>query len=175
MKTGKTNVGGFGIVISAEKNGKRLIAVVNGCKSSKARAAEANKLLVLGFNEFIPVKISDANVPIGVANVFGGKRDKVNLYTKESINISIPKKYKQSLRVELNIKDRIEAPISPGTKLGTLVYKYGSFVSKEYDLYARDQIEKLNLYQRAVLFMKQLIYGKSEESGPAIYKPVIAK
>jgi D-alanyl-D-alanine carboxypeptidase (penicillin-binding protein 5/6) len=182
LKTGKTNAGGFGIVASAKKNEKRLIVVVNGCKSSKARAVEANRLLALGFQEFIPVKISDAERPIGTANVLMGKRPTVNLYTKDSINISIPRKHKASLLVELNLNDKIEAPIAVGMKLGTLVYKYANFVSKGYDLYAHDQMDRLDLFGRLLLwmnqfaqFLKQLIYGKNPEPSAEVYKPTVAK
>ena len=52
LKTGHTDDGGYGIVVSGENNGRRVIAVVNGLNSETARADEAEKLLNYGFRNF---------------------------------------------------------------------------------------------------------------------------
>jgi D-alanyl-D-alanine carboxypeptidase len=49
MKTGFVCNSGFNLVASATQNGRRLVAVVLGAKSSAARAIEAQKLLESGF------------------------------------------------------------------------------------------------------------------------------
>lgn len=172
LKTGKTvdplksgaSPGGFGIVVSAKKNGKRLIAAVNGCKSSKSRAQEVNKILAMGFNEFISIKISDKEKPIGAVSVIYGKRNKVNLYTKDDIIISIPKKHKNTLVVELDVKEPIEAPVILGAKLGKMRYKYGNYVSRDYDLFACEPIAKMNMFERCVFFVKELFAGNTVDS-----------
>lgn len=156
LKTGRTNSGGYGIVISAKKNGKRLIAVVNGCKTIKSRAQEGNKILAIGFNDFIVVKISEKEKPVGIATVIYGKRDTVNLYTKDAIVISIPKKYKNSLVVELDVKEPIEAPISAGAVLGKIRYKYGNYVSQDYDLFTPEPVASMNFFEKCIAYGKEL-------------------
>lgn len=160
LKTGHTSVGGFGIVISGKKEGKRLIAIVNGCTSSKSRAIEANKILAMGFNEYTPVKIASQDSPIATAAVDLGKRDKVNLYVDEDINVSIPKKYRHSLVVGINVKEPIPAPVLAGSKVGTLTYKYGNFSSKEYDLFVHEPVAKLNVFEIVLLKVKSLFSNK---------------
>jgi D-alanyl-D-alanine carboxypeptidase (penicillin-binding protein 5/6) len=49
LKTGQTRAGGYGLVVSAKRGGRRLILVVNGLKSEKARRSEATRLLEWGF------------------------------------------------------------------------------------------------------------------------------
>jgi D-alanyl-D-alanine carboxypeptidase (penicillin-binding protein 5/6) len=49
LKTGHLAKSGFGLVGSAVKNGHRLILVINGLKTDRARADEAGKLLEWGF------------------------------------------------------------------------------------------------------------------------------
>ncbi len=172
LKTGKAvdplksgaSPGGFGIVISAKKNGKRLIAVVNGCKSSKARTQEVNKILAMGFNEIIPIKISDKEKPIGTVSVVYGKRNKVNLYSKEDIIIPIPKKHKNTLVVELDVKEPIEAPVILGVKLGKMRYKYGNYVSRDYDLFASEPVARMNIFERCIFFIKELFAGNVANS-----------
>ncbi|MCW5771978.1 MAG: D-alanyl-D-alanine carboxypeptidase, partial [Rhodospirillaceae bacterium] len=50
LKTGQTAAGGYGLVASAVRGGKRLIVVINGLPSEEARAAEAKRLLDWGFS-----------------------------------------------------------------------------------------------------------------------------
>lgn len=49
LKTGYFTAGGFSIVSTAQRNGRRVIAVVLGCKDSKVRDATAKDLLSRGF------------------------------------------------------------------------------------------------------------------------------
>jgi D-alanyl-D-alanine carboxypeptidase (penicillin-binding protein 5/6) len=176
LKTGKTDAGGYGIVVSAKKNGKRLIAAVNGCTSSKNRAQEANKLLVSGFIDFMAVKIANKDLPVGTAAVSMGKRESINLYAKDDIIVSVPKKHIKSLVVELDVPEPLEAPITVGSKLGVLRYKYGNYVSNKYGLYAREPVESVNLFLRFMLKIKNALLG-SEKKGKSqkIEEPGISK
>ena len=49
LKTGYTSVAGYGLVASAKREGMRLISVVMGTASEKAREQETTKLLQYGF------------------------------------------------------------------------------------------------------------------------------
>ena len=51
LKTGQTRAGGYGLVASAKRGGRRLILVVNGLKSAAARQSEAVRLLRWGFRQ----------------------------------------------------------------------------------------------------------------------------
>ncbi|MDR3179735.1 MAG: D-alanyl-D-alanine carboxypeptidase [Holosporaceae bacterium] len=167
LKTGRTDAGGYGIVISAQKNGKRLIGVVNGCKSVRHRAAEANKLLALGFNAFVSATIAKSYQPIGFAKVSVGKSDSVAIGTHEDISISVLKKYKYSIGVELNLSEPYEAPIAAGDKLGTMTFKYGTFVSATYDVFALENVQRLTFWERVRAFVLNLFTSKPKNTpGP---------
>jgi len=55
LKTGFINAGGFSIVATAQKNGRRVIAVVLGSKDRKVRDAKAVELLSKGFTALPPL------------------------------------------------------------------------------------------------------------------------
>ncbi|GHT93848.1 D-alanyl-D-alanine carboxypeptidase [Alphaproteobacteria bacterium] len=152
LKTGSTNAGGFGIVISGKKDGKRLICVVNGCKSAKGRIRESNKVLSLGFAEFMPVTIAGSYKQIGTAKVSVGKSNTVGVCTHEDITASILKKYRKDIEVEFTLNEPYEAPVIVGSKLGTMVFKYGTFVSKPYDVFAIEGVDRLNAWERVKAF-----------------------
>jgi D-alanyl-D-alanine carboxypeptidase (penicillin-binding protein 5/6) len=162
LKTGRTNSGGYGVVVSAKNDGKRLIAVVNGCKSAKARARDANKLLALGFKECTPFKMIEAGKPISEIFVYSGIKDKVGLCTHEDVIVTIPRSYRKLLRVEIIVKEPADAPIMLGTKLGELVYKYGGATSRKYDLFAVEPVEIADFFQRAKIYLQRLIYGRED-------------
>ncbi len=52
LKTGHTKESGYGLTASAVRADRRLILVVNGLPSRKARRTESNRLLDWGFREF---------------------------------------------------------------------------------------------------------------------------
>ncbi|NIS30629.1 MAG: D-alanyl-D-alanine carboxypeptidase, partial [Actinobacteria bacterium] len=52
LKTGHTEASGYGLVASAERNDRRLVLVVNGLDSAKARAQEGERLIDWGFRAF---------------------------------------------------------------------------------------------------------------------------
>lgn len=167
LKTGKTDSGGYGIAVSALKNGKRLIAVVNGCKTAKDRAQDVSKLLAIGFQLFDSFVIAKTHIPVTTAKVWLGTKEQVEACTNEDITISILKKHSNELKVDAVITEPLNAPIQKGDKIGKLVYSYGDFKSKEYDLYACESIEKIGILDRMVLTIKQLIFGANNISSEA--------
>jgi D-alanyl-D-alanine carboxypeptidase (penicillin-binding protein 5/6) len=162
LKTGKTNSGGYGIAASASNDGKRLIVVVNGCRTSRERANDANKLLALGFKEFTPFKIAEAGKQISEISVWLGVKDKVGLCPHEDVTVLMPKKYRKLLKVEVKLSEPVDAPIALGAKLGELVYKYGNVTSRKYDLFAQEFIARADFFQRAKISLKHLIFGDGD-------------
>jgi len=51
LKTGHTEMGGYGVAASAVQSGRRLILVINGLNSTQARRQEAVSLLRWGFDQ----------------------------------------------------------------------------------------------------------------------------
>ncbi|MDR1551302.1 MAG: D-alanyl-D-alanine carboxypeptidase [Holosporaceae bacterium] len=160
LKTGRTDAGGFGVAASAENEGKRLIVVVNGCKTSRSRARAANKLLAKGFGEYTPLKIAEAGKPVTSISVWLGTKDLVNLCTHEDVIVAISKKHQKSLKVEAYLREPVEAPISIGMKLGELVYSYGNGVIKKKDLLACSSVPRACFARRAEMSLKRLIFGE---------------
>ena len=72
LKLGFTEKVGYGIAASAEKDGRRLVAVMNGFESEKDRREETLKLLSWGFVSFKSYKVFDKDEVVGAARVWGG-------------------------------------------------------------------------------------------------------
>ena len=81
MKTGMTDAAGYCLVSSAKRDGMRLIAVVTGTKSMKAREDASLALLNYGFNFFETRVLKKAGTQLAVHRVYkargrpgGGRR-----------------------------------------------------------------------------------------------------
>src|SRR5215472_1922295 len=57
LKTGHTDDGGYGLVASAQRNGRRVILVLNGMITMRERAEESERLLEWSFREFEDVTL----------------------------------------------------------------------------------------------------------------------
>lgn len=159
LKTGHTRAGGYGIVVSADRGGRRLIAVVNGCESTALRAQDACKILAMGFRDFVSCKVAEAGKSIAVVPVYLGKKSDINVCTSETIVVSVPRKLRDSLRIDIQVKKPLEAPIKLGDKVGTLSYTYEGAVPKTYPLFAAESVEILDWWERTLFTVKNFLLG----------------
>ena len=67
LKTGHTKRGGFGLVVSAERKGRRLILVLNGLPNIRARTKESERLLEWGFLKFNNYRLFSAGDTVSQA------------------------------------------------------------------------------------------------------------
>ncbi|MBO4406010.1 MAG: hypothetical protein J5821_04750, partial [Alphaproteobacteria bacterium] len=84
--------------------------------------------------------------------------------THEDINIMVPRKFQNELKIEAKMKEPIEAPVALGAKVGELTYRYGNFVSKKYDLFACQEVKKAGVFERAKSSIIYLTIGGSDDS-----------
>ena len=83
VKTGYIRDSGYGMIGSAQREGRRLIVVVGGMKSRRDRAQETERLLNFGFRKFRAVRLFSAGDTVGQARVWGGEEPSVKLVTKQ--------------------------------------------------------------------------------------------
>ena len=123
LKTGYTGPAGFCITATATQKGKRLISVVMGCSTDKARATETTRLLTYGFNmyEQIPV-ISAAGEALDLSlTVKGGKKKEVSVAYGDSLTVSVPKNRKGDLIIQNDVSTPVQAPLALGLEVGRAV------------------------------------------------------
>jgi D-alanyl-D-alanine carboxypeptidase (penicillin-binding protein 5/6) len=119
LKLGFTENVGYGIAASAEKDGRRLVAVMNGFPSDKERREETLKLLGWGFVSFKSYKVFDKDEVVGAARVWGGERWSVPLKTGSEVRILLPVAARD-LRIKAQIvyQGPLKPPIKQGNKVG---------------------------------------------------------
>lgn len=152
LKTGHTAEAGYGITISGKEEGRRLVVVVNGLESEKARADEAERLFRYGIRYFENQTVFEPDQTVELMEVAYGVDSHVPLITKQPITIVVPKLAKDKVKIEVNYKDetakKIFAPLSAGTELATLTISIPDQEIKTYPLYSANDVEALGWFGR---------------------------
>ncbi|MBQ4875125.1 MAG: D-alanyl-D-alanine carboxypeptidase [Rickettsiaceae bacterium H1] len=144
IKTGYTNTGGFGVVISAVQNNRRVFAVINGLKSKSTRRKDGEKLLQYAFNNFDNKVIFKSGKTIDNLNIAFGKEKSVPLISCEDIVITYKREDEKNISATIIYENNIKAPIAKNQKLGTLKVSIPNQQKKEIPLYAGNRVNKLS-------------------------------
>ena len=159
IKTGYLAVEKYSLASSINRNGRRLIAVGSGFNSKNARSRESTKLLTYGLTNYDLVNIAKANEPMHNIDVWLGRENSVNVYTKQDIYKTIKKAKKKLLKVSVKYDGPVEAPINKGDKIAILKVVYNDEIVGEYDLLALNNVKKVNLFSRLLKSLNYLIWG----------------
>ena len=159
IKTGYLAVEKYSLASSLERKGRRLIAVASGFETKNSRSRESSKLLTYGLTNFDLVEINKSGEDFDSVDVWLGKKDFVKVYTKEDIYKIIKKGKKKLLKVKMLYEGPVEAPINKDQVLAKLRIIYDDELIDEYDLLAKEQVNKVNIFSRLMKSLNYLIWG----------------
>jgi D-alanyl-D-alanine carboxypeptidase (penicillin-binding protein 5/6) len=149
LKTGHTDAGGYGLVASAERNGRRVIMVLNGMPSKSARSQESQRLLEWSFANFENVTLMSAADIAENAPVYLGSRPSVPLVTGRDVILTVPRSWKAHARVAIDYDTPVPAPINRGDVIGKLVVSGQGVPSLEVPLLAGEDVARMGIFGRA--------------------------
>lgn len=120
LKTGFTSQAGFCMVATAQRDGTRMIAVVLGAPSSKARFQDASSLLTWGFQHYRTVDVARKGEVVGQVNVRRGVTKRVEGVVNHDMYLTVSRDAGRIDR-QVGLTTSIEAPVKQGQVLGELV------------------------------------------------------
>ena len=159
LKTGYTEASGYGLVGSAEKDGRRIIMVLNGMSSKRERSSEAVKLMRWSSRAFQAIQLFEDGEIVGEATLYGGERSGVPLMAQGPLKIFVPIGFRERLKADIVFTGPIMAPVSKGDQIAKLQVLIGDRVSQETPLYAAQDVAKGSIPQRAMDAAQELIVG----------------
>lgn len=118
VKTGHTEAAGYCLVSSALRGDMRLIAVVLGSRSDKARTQDSLSLLNYGFRFFETHRLYRADEVLKTARIWYGEQEQIAMGVGRDIFITIPRGRYRDLEASMEIDSEISAPVVRGTQLG---------------------------------------------------------
>ena len=159
IKTGYLAVERYSLASSVKKNERRLIAVASGFNTKNDRSRQSIKLLTWGLTNFDLVKVSSKNKSLAKLDVWLGKNDTVDVYTKDDVFQTIKKARKKNMKVFIDYDGPIEAPIEINQKLGELKIFFKDEILSTHEVYALTEVKKVNLFTRILKSLNYLVWG----------------
>ena len=159
LKTGHTEAAGYGLIGTAERNGRRLIMVVNGLSSEKERADESVRIMEWGFNNFESKKIVSAGAEIEEVQVWLGESELVPMVAEKDFTAVLPKLGSNRAEISLRYASPLKAPLKKGESIGTLKISIPGQSPAEINLVAGKDIPMKGFFGRAKARLEYLVTG----------------
>jgi D-alanyl-D-alanine carboxypeptidase (penicillin-binding protein 5/6) len=159
LKTGHTEAGGYGLVASSKRNGRRVILVLNGMSSMHERAEESERLMDWGFFNFEDVTLFSAGDVIENVPVWLGTSHSVPLVAGRDVIVTMPRNWRQKASIKLSYEQPLTAPVAKGDTLGKLTVTGDGVPNLELPLMAAADVPRLNLPGRAIAVLSKYVTG----------------
>lgn len=159
IKTGFLTVEKYSLASSMKSGKRRIIAVGSGFDTKNIRSKESIKMLTWGLRIFDTVKVAKSNEPFTNIKVWLGKKNNVSIITEEDIYLTIPKRKKKTIKVNLEYDGPVNAPITKGQKLGKMIVAVSDEIVKEVDFFSNENISRSNIFTRLFKSLNYLVWG----------------
>lgn len=160
IKTGHTESAGYCLVASALRDDMRLLSVVLGTDSERAREQESRKLLNYGFRFYRTHRLYEAGATLSDTKVWKGQLDSLALGLKEDLYVTVPRGTYKNLKPSTSYASLIEAPVIKHAALGTVDINLDGEVIATRELVALHEVKEAGWWKRLVdtliLFFKGL-------------------
>ncbi len=157
MKTGHTESAGFCLVASAARSDMRVISVVLGTESKKARANVSQALLNYGFRFYESHILYEAGEVLSRPRIWSGEFETLTVGLAEDLAIAIPRGTYDDLDATMDIDKNIEAPVAKGQQIGEVKVSLDGKVLETVPLVALETVNEGNLFQQAKDYVLRLI------------------
>jgi D-alanyl-D-alanine carboxypeptidase (penicillin-binding protein 5/6) len=154
LKTGHTSSAGYCLVSTAKREDTRLIAVVMGSKSERARADESQALLNFGFRNYEFHTIFTAGQVLREWPVYKGEVAQVRLGVAEAVRMLVPRGHIESLRSETEQPSTLIAPIAKGQSIGRVRVMLNDQVLLDQPMVALDEVPDGGFFRRSIDTLK---------------------
>lgn len=161
LKTGHTEESGYGLVGSSERDGRRIILVVNGLENAKERSRESERLMEWAFREFNNYALFKSGDIVDNARVWLGDKDVVPLTVESDLTVTLSRQARKSMTVKVVYNEPIPAPIIKGTPVAQLVVSGPEIETIAVPLVAMEDISRPGTFKRLTSAVEYLVFGPS--------------
>ena len=148
LKTGHTSEAGYGLVGSAVMGDRRVIFVITGLDSDKARAEESEAIVNWAFRQFTEKTIVKAGARVTDAPVWLGAADSVGLVPAEDLRLLVPAQVQDSVTAEVIYNGPLIAPVTKGTEVAELIIHAPDLPDRRVPLVAEADVGKAGFLKR---------------------------
>ena len=120
MKTGRTDEAGYCLVSSAKRDDMRVVSVVLGTSSAKARVDGSQALINYGFRFFETRLLYRAGETVASARIWKAEKETTPLGLPDDLYVTIPRGSFDDVKSVLNMPATLVAPVAQGQPLAEL-------------------------------------------------------
>lgn len=162
LKTGHTEIAGYGLMGSAIRDGRRVVMVVNGLGSEKERVEEGVRLLEWAFRNFEKQTLVQQGQFVDTAKVWLGKQADVPLVTAENVDVLLPRARRNDVRMFVTYDGPLHAPVKKGAEVGKLRIEIPQQAPIEVALHAGADVARMGIWGRVKNRAGYLLFGQVE-------------
>ncbi|MEO1678630.1 MAG: D-alanyl-D-alanine carboxypeptidase family protein [Pseudomonadota bacterium] len=140
LKTGHTQEAGYGLVGSAVQGDRRVVFVVTGLQTERARLEEAERIVNWAFRQFVQRTVAEGGTRLAEAPVHMGAARTVGMVVPEDLNLLIPALLRDTIEAEVSYQTPLKAPILQGQQIGTLLLDLPDIGLQELPLVAEASV-----------------------------------
>ena len=118
MKTGMTESAGYCLVASARRDGTRMIAVVMGTASMKAREDASLALLNYGFSFFETRTLQAAGVELASQRVYKARGGRAAVGLADDLVVTLPRGQDDGVELKVELAPKVFAPLTVSDRVG---------------------------------------------------------
>ncbi len=159
LKTGHTEEAGYSLTASVKRDDRRIILVLGGLPTMKARAQESERLIEWAFREFNDYKLFAAGDKVDDAEVWLGSDPKVPLTVANDLVVTLPRKSRKDMKVTVDYDRPIPAPVKKGQTIGKLVVTAPDVPPTEVQLVAGADVDRMDALGRVATLAGYLVWG----------------
>lgn len=148
LKTGHTEVGGYGLTASAVRDGRRVVLVLNGMADMQSRADESAKVIDYGYREFGLYPVAKAGDVMAAPAVWLGEQKNVSIVPEKDALITLPRAARSGLKSVVSFTQPIPAPVKKGQKVGELVLTAPGMDAQTIPLVTAADVEQVGFFSR---------------------------
>jgi D-alanyl-D-alanine carboxypeptidase (penicillin-binding protein 5/6) len=148
LKTGHTDDAGYCLVASAKRDDMRIVSVVLGTSSTKARTDGSQALINYGFRFFETRLLFNAGEEITTTRIWKSANEHSRLGVLEDLYITVRRGAYDQLESTLDIPVIVEAPVAAGQPVAELKVRLGEEELLRTPLRALDDNPAGSIWQR---------------------------
>ena len=116
-------------------------------------------MLLWGLNKFDTIEVAKKLESFSSLNVWLGKKQKVDIYVKDDIYVTVPKRKRKLVNAYIEYNGPVPAPIEKDSILGELKVFLEDELHSIHDVYALEKVKKVNIFSRIIKSFNFLVWG----------------
>ncbi len=148
VKTGHTDSAGYCLIASAKRDQRRLLSVVLGTDSDRARAMESQKLLNYGFQFFETVRLYPGNQAVSTMRLYKGDISEARAGFLSDFYVTVPRGAGKRIQAQVISQQPLLAPLHRGQRIATLRLSIDGSHLADYPLVALESAAVAGLLGR---------------------------